>query len=114
MVLPPLAQFWVRLSELASAAVTIDEITVPEDMGDGWQLWRKELGELSSLEQLRFLQTLHIQAGQPDLAALRDEVLARLSSIFGISKQLAEQGLAQLDTSLPLGNIFTWQSRSHA
>jgi len=89
---PALAAFWRALTATVAEARTLGDVRLPTEYETAWAAWLSELSELDEGAKLQFLQTLRIDGGQPDLAGLEAEVIARLIAIFGnIPRSVADQ-----------------------
>jgi len=95
--LPALAAFWPWLTQTLATVGAIDEIKVPDEWRTAWQRWLAQLDPLSSLEQMKFLRSLSINASELNLPGLERATTARLAVLFGIPEDTAERALAQLD-----------------
>ncbi|MEO8382918.1 MAG: ATP-binding protein, partial [Acidobacteriota bacterium] len=98
---------WPFLNALTTAladAARVDDVRLPPEHHAAWAALLAELDDLDADEQLRFLRTLRIDGGRPDLAALEAEVIARLTTIFGNPPRAAvEQSYDRL-----VRHLATW------
>lgn len=89
---PALAAFWRALTAAIAEARTLGDVRLPTEYETAWEAWFAELSELDEGAKLQFLQTLRIDGGQPDLAGLEAEVIARLMAVLGnIPRSVADQ-----------------------
>jgi len=104
---PPLSEFWPRIKAEIERVDNIDDIQVPSEWRDGWAEWLAALSHLGPQDQLAFLKALSINADQPELDELEQQLLRRLEELFYCSRDQATQLLAAFDHALRRWTVST-------
>lgn len=98
--LPALAEFWPWIQETLARVDTLDASDAPERWRNAWQRWLEQLEALLPKERVAFLRSLSLDAGEPSLPVLKQTIIARLATLFGVPEETAQRALAQFDHHL--------------
>lgn len=97
---PALAHFWKTVKTQLTAAQSLQDLTIPPELSDGWDELLSRLNHLNHRDILLFLKQLHINTDQPSLQELTQELITSLSQTFGTTPDQSLSLLKNLDHAL--------------
>ncbi len=87
---PLLQDFWKILKEQLYNVQSIEDIKFCDKWKSAWNEWYNQLEELETLEEkMEFSKLLEIRVEQPSLQELEDQLIDKLSEVFGVRREKA-------------------------
>lgn len=97
---PPLLTFFEWVKSEAIIRSSISEFQPPKELVEGWKEWCTQLNLGTDETRIDFLRALKIEASQPDLENLQNELCSRLATAHGVSFEKATPLLQALNSAL--------------